>query len=184
MSSSRFPVSSFFAAHTRDFFRLLDELSTVPTAAINTQRRAFSPKFDVHEKADVYILESELRGIEDKSKINIEFTYPQILVVRGKIEKYYSHSSENNTEQKQVDAGVKNETKEVNTTGTIETAVQKEEGSGEGSKYWVAERTRGLYLRSFSFQRSFSFPGTIDIDAVKATLEHGILKIVVPKKKE
>lgn len=34
------------------------------------------------------------------------------------------------------------------------------------------------------FSRSFSFPGAIDIDAVKASLEHGILKVAVPKKEK
>ncbi|KAL7267658.1 hypothetical protein RUND412_009746 [Rhizina undulata] len=179
MSFARFPVSSLFAPHTRDFFRLLEESSAVPTAAFNTHRRAFSPNFDVHETAHAYILEGELPGIEDKSKINIEFTDPQTLLVRGKIEKSYSRSyDDKNPEEKKVEAGAKNETTEVITTGTTEAAVQNAEGSGAGTKYWVSERKVG------EFQRSFSFPRSIDIDAVKASLEHGILKIVVPKKEE
>ncbi|KAL7267578.1 hypothetical protein RUND412_009832 [Rhizina undulata] len=85
----------------------------------------------------------------------------------AKIEKSYTHSSDNNNpEQKKLEAGAKKETTE------------KAEESGVRTKYWVSERTVG------EFQRSFSFPGSIDIDAVKASLEHGILKIAVPKKEQ
>ncbi|KAL7274788.1 hypothetical protein RUND412_002287 [Rhizina undulata] len=181
MSFARFPVASLFSPNTRDFFHLLDELSTVPTAATNTHRRAFSPNFDIHETAHAYILEGELPGIEDKSKINIKFTDAQTLLVRGKIERSYNHTSEGDgPEQKKVEvtAEARNKSQEVTTTaaGTTETAVLKTEGSGEGTRYWVSERTVG------EFQRSFSFPGSIDIDEVKASLELGILKVVVPKK--
>ncbi|KAI5815690.1 HSP20-like chaperone [Pyronema omphalodes] len=42
-------------------------------------------------------------------------------------------------------------------------------------KYWVSERSVG------EFSRCFSFPGLVDIDGVRASLEFGILKVVVPK---
>ncbi|KAI4133439.1 MAG: hypothetical protein LQ338_000175 [Usnochroma carphineum] len=44
-----------------------------------------------------------------------------------------------------------------------------------GYKYWVSERTVG------EFQRTFSFPGKVDQEAVKASLKDGILSIIVPK---
>jgi len=43
------------------------------------------------------------------------------------------------------------------------------------TKYWISERTTG------AFSRSFSFPEEVDVDAVKAKLEHGVLRITVPK---
>ena len=42
-------------------------------------------------------------------------------------------------------------------------------------KYWVSERSTG------TFQRKFSFPGRVDQEAVKASLENGILSVIVPK---
>jgi len=39
----------------------------------------------------------------------------------------------------------------------------------------VEERNAG------EFRREFTFPGSINIEAVKATLEYGVLRIVVPK---
>ncbi|KAI4120169.1 MAG: hypothetical protein LQ345_000125 [Seirophora villosa] len=44
-----------------------------------------------------------------------------------------------------------------------------------GHKYWVTERSVG------EFQRTFSFPGKVNQEAVKASLRNGILSIVVPK---
>ena len=43
------------------------------------------------------------------------------------------------------------------------------------SKYWVSERSVG------EFKRTFTFPGQVDQDAVKASLKDGILSVVVPK---
>ena len=42
-------------------------------------------------------------------------------------------------------------------------------------KYWVNERSVG------EFTRTFQFPGTVDQEAVKASLRNGILSVVVPK---
>lgn len=42
-------------------------------------------------------------------------------------------------------------------------------------KYWVRERPVG------EFQRTFSFPGKVDRDGVKASLKDGVLKVFVPK---
>ena len=51
-----------------------------------------------------------------------------------------------------------------------------DEGEGEGdNKVWVAERKVG------EFRREFAFPGSVGVEAVKATLECGVLRIVVPK---
>ncbi|KAL7268245.1 hypothetical protein RUND412_009143 [Rhizina undulata] len=45
-------------------------------------------------------------------------------------------------------------------------------------KYWLSERTVG------EFERRFTFPAGIDQDGVTASLEHGVLKIVVPKRND
>ena len=42
-------------------------------------------------------------------------------------------------------------------------------------KYWINERSIG------EFTRTFQFPGTVDQEAVKASLKNGILSVVVPK---
>ncbi|MCJ1412896.1 hypothetical protein MMC19_006996 [Ptychographa xylographoides] len=42
-------------------------------------------------------------------------------------------------------------------------------------RFWVSERSVG------EFHRTFSFPGRVDQDAVKASLRNGILSVVIPK---
>lgn len=129
-----------------DIFRLIDETARAPSAHPNRNRRTFSPSFDVHETDKAYILEGELPGLSNKSNVSIEFTDPQTLLVRGKLEHHREESS-------------------------------PEGGAGtEKTRYWVSERTTG------EFQRSFSFPSYVDLDNVSATLEHGLLKVNVPKK--
>ena len=54
---------------------------------------------------------------------------------------------------------------------------RKRRCAGNGRKYWVSERSTGV------FHRTFSFAGLVDQEAVKATLENGLLTVVVPKRK-
>lgn len=146
-----------------DIFGLLDETAR---GSLQTNRRgAFSPSFDLHETEQAYVLEGEFPGLHDKSNLNIEFTDPQTLLVRGKTERVHQESS-GGAES----TVTKKDTKE----GKGGTEEKKDKDSKP--RYWVSERTVG------EFQRSFSFPSYVDVDAVKASLEHGILKIVVPKK--
>lgn len=56
------------------------------------RRTVFTPAFDVRESDDAYYLDGELPGV-DQSNIEIEFTDPQTLVVKGRTERNYSTSS-------------------------------------------------------------------------------------------
>ncbi|KAF8473312.1 HSP20-like chaperone [Kalaharituber pfeilii] len=140
--------------------------------------RAFSPNFDVHETPKEYVLEGELPGLEDKKKnLSIEFTDTNTLVVRGRIERAFQSGTppagalEGTTMKGAITEGGEKEKQE-------KLSERKEKQDEEQVKYWVSERTVG------SFQRSFSFPGEIDQEGVKASLENGILKIVVPKREK
>lgn len=149
-----------------DLFRLLDEASSLSAAsAAAASRRTFSPNFDVHETENAYILEGELPGLSDKNALHLEFTDSQTLLVRGHVERSYQTPRISDTE---------GETKNQEVEGN------KTKGQENGSKpqqprYWVSERSVG------EFQRSFSFPTPVDVDNVTAGLEHGILKVNVPK---
>ena len=51
-----------------------------------------------------------------------------------------------------------------------------EEDEGQnGHKYWATERSVG------EFSRTFSFPGRVNQDQVKANLKNGILTVTIPK---
>lgn len=176
---SRFhnPTSAF----PSDTFRLLDELNRVSSlmdAPRGGNKRAFSPNFDIHETDSAYVLEGEFPGLGDKSKINIEFTDDNTLLVRGKIEKSVHKTlpdSEPRAFEGPAPEGADTNT-EVQVVKRIEDSQKSMAKPAGGYRCWVSERTVG------EFQRSFSLPGAVDIDGVKASLENGLLKIVVPKR--
>ena len=55
---------------------------------------------------------------------------------------------------------------------------RKAEEAAEGDKWHRAERTAGR------FWRQFRMPASANLDAIKAHLENGVLKITVPKMAE
>ena len=130
--------------------------------------KTFTPNFDVHETANEYVLEGEVPGLHDKSKTLIEFTDARTLLVRGRIERSTHEVEKRPASPKSLNPTVEDEEEEKEKK---EMAIKK----AAAHKCWVAERTVG------DFQRSFTFPSSIDVEKVKATLEHGILRIVVPK---
>ena len=132
-------------------FRLLDDYDD-HRASRQVATRAFSPRFDVRETEDSYHLDGELPGIAQKD-INIEFTDAHTLAVKGRTEREY-HTTE---------------PKETTDSGDDTTEAKP------SYHYWASERSVG------EFQRTFTFPGRVDRDNVKASLKNGILSVVVPK---
>ena len=153
-----FPSTGDFAP----LFRLLDDYDNHRSHG-QSAIRGFAPKFDVRESESAFHLDGELPGIA-REDINIEFTDPQTLVVKGRTEREYHHSSEPSKDQS-------------NTEQAVETAdkASKNNKSVGQHRYWASERSVG------EFSRTFSFPNRVDQDHVKASLKNGILSILVPK---
>lgn len=147
-----FPSSGDFAP----LFRLLDDYDVHRSERHQPALSSFSPRFDVRESSDSYHLDGELPGIAQKD-INIEFTDPQTLIVKGRTEREYHTEPKPETEPE----------------------TESDEGKAVTAKpkhrFWASERSVG------EFQRTFSFPARVDQDAVKASLKNGILSVVVPK---
>lgn len=145
-----FPGSGDFTP----LFRLLDDYDNHRTGRQQQSAlRSFAPRFDVRESPEAYHLDGELPGITQKD-INIEFTDPQTLVVKGRTEREYTTPDpQAESEGEQAEAASK----------------------GKQLRYWASERSVG------EFQRTFSFPSRVDQDGVKASLKNGILSVVVPK---
>ncbi|KAL4972990.1 HSP20-like chaperone [Aspergillus desertorum] len=165
------PTASSFAP----LFNLLDDYDNHLASrnrGHNTSVRSFSPRFDVRETSDAYHLDGELPGVAQKD-IDIEFTEPQILVIKGRVERQY-HSANTGTTGKQPQVEDESEvaTNDVAKTGEKHTI---KSASSEKPRYWVSERSVG------EFQRTFSFPSRVDQDRVRANLRDGILSVVVPK---
>ncbi|KAI5800996.1 30 kDa heat shock protein [Pyronema domesticum] len=158
-------------------FDEIDRATSSGSSTSSTSRRAFSPTFDVHETEHEYVLEGEFPGLSDKNNVSIEFTDDKTILISGKIEREFKGwkdeqgKLESAEEQKKIEGGQTTAGQEAEKS---DKKVEKKEKL-KSPKYWVSERSVG------EFSRSFSFPGPVDIDQVKASLEHGILKIVVPK---
>ncbi|KAG0136785.1 HSP20-like chaperone [Tuber indicum] len=177
-------------------------------------RKSFSPRFDVRETANAYIVEGELPGITDRSNISVEFTRRGNMVVRGRVDRSStivapqaqpqtpSSSPSQQTsgkEDKGEDPTIEDVPDEDDWMGITDSSTEKARVEGEAAKVGNPaegkEQPRGktekgeewpkrlLSERSVGgFARSFSFPAVIDHDAVTASLQHGILRVVVPKK--
>ncbi|KAJ6019723.1 hypothetical protein N7522_001790 [Penicillium canescens] len=146
-----FPGAGEFAP----LFRLLDDYDVHRSGRNQLSARSFSPCFDVREGDDAYYLDGELPGLAQED-IDIEFSDPQTLMVKGRSEREY-------------------ETSYPKTVAQRDEAGQVNEKSEPTHRFWASERSVG------EFQRTFSFPVSVDQEHVKAGLKNGILSIFVPK---
>ncbi|KAF2003446.1 heat shock protein-like protein 30 [Amniculicola lignicola CBS 123094] len=184
---------SLFPRFTQEFsplFRLLDDYDRQAVRHFNNSLPTFSPKFDVKETKEAYELHGEFPGIEQKD-INIEWDGENTLTVSGRTETVREEgerpkSLEAGNEKKKLEAAKatgEDKAKEHYHKPTVEdeaegsTQTKEVKKAEPAHKYWVSERSVG------EFHRSFSFPGKVDQENVKASLKNGILSIVVPKGK-
>ncbi|PWY96047.1 HSP20-like chaperone [Aspergillus sclerotioniger CBS 115572] len=162
---------------TGDFtplFRLLDDYDLHRSSqGAPASARTFAPRFDVRETSDGYHLDGELPGIAQKD-VDIEFSDPQTLVIKGRIEREYH--SDNNDEAKPSTPVAENnkegESSAVTQPGDKQVSKNKPKTKHH---YWHSERSIG------EFHRTFSFPTRVNQDNVKASLKNGVLSLFVPK---
>lgn len=152
--------------------------------------RSFTPNFDVRELNDGFYLDGELPGA-DQNNIEIEFSDPNTLVIKGRVERNYNNtnSGEKNTQadeqntddassNKSYQATVEDEEDETSISTPAKPSTKRTVANKEHQptyKYRVSERSVG------EFHRTFTFPTRIDQDAVKASLRNGVLSLVIPK---
>ncbi|KAK5651739.1 hypothetical protein OQA88_11701 [Cercophora sp. LCS_1] len=173
-------------ANFTNLFRLLDDFNSYSRDAqggVKPRKPAhdtFIPKFDVIETEHGYGLYGELPGAEHND-IDTEFVDPQTIVVSGFVTRRYDNTSSLESPRNATveDVTDRPEKAEGETQFTNSHDARQVSSKAEPvPKYWVSERSTG------KFSRTFTFPGRIDQDAVTASLQNGILKIVVPKDKK
>ncbi|KAI7971479.1 hypothetical protein EIK77_003535 [Talaromyces pinophilus] len=173
---------------------------SAPATPAKPQLVSFTPKFDVREADQFYILDGELPGAQQEN-IEIEFTDPETLVIKGQIERNYditspssAESTKDNDDVMSVHSDGASSTHSNYHSPTVEdededgavkvntvqsTSVAKHQPQPEVQqptyKYWASERSIG------TFQRTFTFPTRVNQDGVKATFKNGILSVFVPK---
>lgn len=192
------------------FFRFIDAFDNHQSHKRGGQssifRASFSPKFDVVETKEGYELHGEIPGAERKD-ISIEFTEPQTIVIHGRVERQRTEGNppaglvegSGDSTAAITEGGEKAPTSPSSeshraTVTDEETEAAKERGeeaqsataAGTGDqkqptpkqKFWFQERSVG------EFHRSFSFPVPVDEEAVKASLNNGVLRVTVPKQEK
>ncbi|KAM7186481.1 putative heat shock protein [Rhypophila sp. PSN 637] len=144
---------------------------------------AIAPKFDVTERENEYDLQGELPGVPTEN-IEIEFTDPQTLVVKGHAERKHTEGDpslagriEGSSETKKIEGGDSKKMKSSSKESSSKKESSKEgESSSQGeTKYWLSERSYG------QFSRVFNFPSAVDQNKVTAKFNNGVLDITVPK---
>lgn len=139
--------------------------------------RNFSPRFDVRESKDAYHLDGELPGIDQKD-IEIEFSDPHTMIVKGHSTRSYEHSSADDDDVDGKTVATTNSTRDatVKDKNNDDNAAQDDKSTSKPQyKYWVSERSSG------SFHRTFNFPAEVNQDAVKASMKNGVLAVHIPK---
>ncbi|KAK4104414.1 HSP20-like chaperone [Parathielavia hyrcaniae] len=164
-------------------FRMLDEFDRYANQQLGsglagTSVTSFSPKFDVAEHENEYVLQGELPGMAPE-KVEIEFTDEQTLVVRGRSERKHTEGDPALLEAPRETKRIEDAEGSTNGNGNQVSEQSKPAASEEGAKskprYWLSERSYG------EFSRVFTFPAPVDQDNVRAKFKDGILDVTVPK---
>lgn len=144
------------------------------------------PRVDIKEGPKSYRIEAEIPGFR-KDDVSIEFLDSRTLRISGK--RHVNRQTETEPADEAADTSSTIETKQTpeaaEQTNASENAVS-EEGlkevqsveSEEGYEMMETEREQEV-----TFTRQWRFPEGVDQDAVKASLEHGILSVILPKMK-
>lgn len=199
-------------------FRLLDDFDNYSRQGpSHHSRRAaiptWTPKFDVRETNDTYELHGELPGIS-KENVNIEFSEPQTMIIRGKVERSYTSGTPPAAVEDASMSGAITEGEEPKSPkatphkATVEDDNENQAGETgwedvsdkDASKSNEAAQHEGqhsvqkkptdtakywLTERSIGeFSRTFNFPSRVENDDVTASFKDGILSVVVPKAKK
>ena len=162
--------------------------SHLPWHHAHRARQPF-PETDISETASVYRIEMELAGISDRRSVEIKWPGLRTLVVQGvwkgaEVVGGVGDGTDvgdmkvNGEMWKKGGVGGK-----MNGVNAVEEGIENGDGDAQGNDVERSEpayilRERGLGV----FQRTFELPVGVDIAACTASLEHGLLRIDVPKK--
>jgi HSP20 family molecular chaperone IbpA len=194
-----FPTTSLLAASTRFGQHLRAEGRKLSHAAYGERGVAdhgsissWTPNTDIRQTKQAYHIEIEVPGITDKEALLIQWLSPSTLIVRGEAERpfighgkaaegaYQFQQSEesadgyptgNATGSRNVEGGT---TKDGEKSKTMTTDTQDE--CTDIPMFLLEERKTGPW------QRTFTLPHDVDMKALKARLEGGLLRIDIPTK--
>ena len=153
---------------------------------------SWSPNTDIRQTKHAYHIEIEVPGTTDKETLLIQWLSPCTLIVRGHIERpfighgkaaegaYQFQQNEESAEGYPTGDATGSTNVEGKTTGDSEKMKATAKDSGDDSAdiplFVLEERKTGPW------QRTFTLPHDVDMKALKARLEGGLLRIDIPIK--
>ena len=193
-----FPPTSLRAASTRFGQHLRAEGRKLSHAAYGERGvvagdgsiSSWSPNTDIRQTKHAYHIEIEVPGTTDKETLLIQWLSPSTLIVRGQIERPFvghgkaaeaAHQFQQSEESADgyptgnATGSTNAEGKTTNDSGKLKT-MTKDPGdeSADIPLFLLEERKTGPW------QRTFTLPHDVDMKALKARLEGGLLRIDIP----
>lgn len=175
-------MSVFFPRFSRN---IASELNTLPqlfrafddaflSQGFGAAASRFAPRLDLTETGNDFHVKADVPGFA-RDNLNIDFNDDNVLTIRGNVEESKSSAPEAIQEASATaDSSAASDTEVTKVEEPSATSVANSPTSNT-PRVWHSERMVG------SFSRSVTFPSAINKDAIKASLENGILSIVVPK---
>jgi len=140
---------------------------------------------NVSETENEYRVELEVPGYK-KNEVNIEFGADgKSVTISGATEESREEGTRpqgvtveevpEEGERKPQQQQEKPKGEQQQSTAVAQSDQERQVGQPAGPKYWISERTVG------SFTRTFSFRNALDAEKASASLDHGVLTVIIPK---
>lgn len=189
-------------------FSLFDDALAEVQRASRHSRKQWSPRFDVKETKEAYLVDAEIPGVDPKN-VSVEFIDEHTLAVKGRSERHTEKGNKPAVEAVEAASAPEGTATPASETASLKShqaTVEDEEpahtsAAQESSE--VAQHTEAATekpqevakteeqkpqeqywfseRRIGSFQRQFAFASRVDQEQVKASLKNGLLSIIVPK---
>ncbi|KTW31123.1 uncharacterized protein T551_01196 [Pneumocystis jirovecii RU7] len=171
VSISQLAKQSLFPIDLGHLVQALDQPMYCSQLKGNLNNRCLMPKIDMSESSQYYIIEVELPGLK-KENLLLEFIDETTILIEGCIKRQISDKFAQYIPA--VEGALDKNVSEDDPT-YVKIHVKNNLKELPQATYWYKERVLG------QFSRTISFPTSVDRDNVKASLENGLLYIMVPK---
>jgi HSP20 family protein len=149
--------------------------------------QGYNPRVRTYEGPKSYRIDAEVPGFR-KEDLSIEFPKKHFIRIKGKrsisrpAETEFEDTTGDYISYNSADTADAQETVAAEPTTAADSAVS----SAESKEVKVAEadEVETQQSRTVEFTNQWSLPEDVDIDGVKAKLDHGILSVFLPKKVE
>jgi HSP20 family protein len=187
--TSLLDAGTSFGRHVRAEMRKLSHVADGERGAASYETM-WGPNTDIRQTKQAYHIEMEVPGTTDKEKLSIQWLKPSTLIVSGEIERpFVGHGKglelqgilkddDHNANQ------LSHEFTHQSSTGSKHLEEKTKKDGGELKKITHSEHEGPMFLleerRTGPWQRTFTLPHNVDMKALKARLEGGLLRIDIP----